>query len=103
MELYCFGNCIGRMERLYLGRDTRRVREGLFILENTRDHRENKMVDAGKSRGWDAEEGEERKQKRPQLWKEGVKRRWDEFERESWRNTLQPFPLGVTVSDVGFL
>lgn len=63
MELYCFSNCIGRTERLYLGKETRTVREGLFILKNCRDHRESKMSDVGKSRGWDAEEGEERKQK----------------------------------------
>lgn len=103
MDIYCCDNCIGRMERLCLGRETRTVWEGLFILKNSRDHRESKMGDVGKSRGWDAEELEDRKQRRAQLWKQGLKRWWKEFERESWRNTLQSFPLGAAVSDVGFL
>ena len=76
MELCCFGNCIGRMERLYLGTETRIVWEGLLILKNSGDRRESKMGDVGKSRGWDAEEQEERQQKRAQLRKQRVKRRW---------------------------
>lgn len=45
------------------------VWEGLFILQNFKDLPGSKMGDVGKVRRWDAEEGEERKQKRAQLWK----------------------------------
>lgn len=59
MELCCFDNCVGRMEGLYLGRETRMVWEELFILKNSRDHRESKMGYVGKNRGWIAKEGGE--------------------------------------------
>lgn len=97
MELYCFGNCIGRTERLYLGRETRTVWEGLFILKDSRNRRESKMRDVGKSRGWIAKEESEEgtKQSTSREWKDDGK-----FERESWINILQSFPLGITVSDV---
>lgn len=62
------------MERLYLGRESRMVWEGLFILKNPKGLLGSKMGDVGKIRRWDAEEGEERKQKRAQLWQWGVKR-----------------------------
>lgn len=51
MELYWFGSCTGRTERLYLGRETRTIQEKLFILKNSRDRRESTMGDVGKSGG----------------------------------------------------
>lgn len=46
---------------MYLGRESRMVWEGLFILKNPEDLLGSKMGDVGKVRRWDAEEGEERK------------------------------------------
>lgn len=54
---------------MYLGRESIMVWEGHFMLKNPKDLLGSKMRDVGKIRRWDAEEGEERKQKRAQLWK----------------------------------
>lgn len=51
MELYCLGNYIEQDEkRLYLGRESRMVWEGLFILKNPKDLLGSNMGDVGKIR-----------------------------------------------------
>lgn len=58
---------------MYLGRESRMVWEGLFILKNPKDLLGSKMGDVGKIRRWDARK-RRRGNKKAQLWKWGVER-----------------------------